>query len=108
MAKTTTAPKTKMKQIANAIRGAHFEAGTRPSDRERATIIAADRVEDLVETLWLIADDVKRWAADIQIAGNVAQAVSATRMCAGSDRFRKLQRLADELVGIWCVEDGLR
>ena len=41
-------------------------------------------------------------------AGNVAQAVSATRMCAGSDRFRQLQQLADELVGIWCVEDGLR
>jgi len=108
MAKMTTAPKTKMKEIANAIRGAHFEAGTEPSAKERATILAADRVEGLVETLWLIVDDVKRWTGDIQVASNVAQAVSATRMCAGSDRFRKLQQLADELVGIWCVEDGLR
>jgi len=108
MAKTTTAPKTKMKEIATKIRGAHFDAGTEPSAKERATILAAERVEGLVETLWAIADDAKRWAADIQGAGSVAQAVSATRMSAGSDRFRKLQRLADELVGIWCVEDGLR
>jgi len=104
----TTASKSKMKEIANKIRGAHFDAGTEPSAKERATILAADRVEGLVETLWLIADDVKRWAADIQVAGSVGQAVSATRMCAGSDRFRRPQQLADELVGIWCVEDGLR
>jgi hypothetical protein len=103
-----TEPRTALKRSANAIRAAHFDAGTEPTAKERATILAADRVEDLVETLWLIVDDVKRWSGDIQVAGNVAQAVSATRMCAATDRFRKLQQLADELVGIWCVEDGLR
>jgi len=102
------APRTKIKEIANAIRGAHFEAGTEPSAKERATILAAERVEDLHAQLCRLVAELPEDIANIQIAGTVAQAVSATRCIAATDRFRRLQQLADELVGIWCVEDGLR
>jgi len=102
----TNEPQTTLKRSADAIRGAHFNAGTEPSAKERATILAAERLEDIHKLLRRLVAELPEDIANI--AGTVALAVSATRNIAATDRFRRLQQLADELVGIWCVEDGLR
>jgi len=104
----TNEPQTTLKRSADAIRGAHFNAGTEPSAKERATILAAERVEDIHKLLRRLVAELPEDIANIEAAGTVALAVSATRSIAATDRFRRLQQLADELVGIWCVEDGLR
>jgi len=104
----TIEPQTALKRSANAIRGAHFDAGTEPTAKERALFAAAERVEDIRQTLTRIENDIAQWAANVESASSVGQAISAVRGFGSTDRFRKLQQLADELVGIWCVEDGLR
>jgi hypothetical protein len=97
-----------MKNSATTIRAQHFLRGTKPRAKQRAFLLAADRLEEVRVLLDDLESDMQDWAANIERARDVANAVSAVRPIASTDRFRRLQQLADELVGIWCVEDGLR
>lgn len=110
MTDNTTEPNylTKIKTTAEQLRRAHRDAATNPSVHDRLLFAGADRAEMLARELANASSAITMWLERLRDKDSLHLAASTASLVSGSTSFVLAMRIAEQLIGIWSMDDLLR